>query len=292
MSNFKSKNLISSKEILEKTGISRATLNNYIKMGIIPRPIVRKSIEGFKNIKNLGYFPTSALERIEEVKRLKKSGNPIRVITEMLNEEKKYFQEIEGSRPHARYEDEIQKIKEIEPKNEIYKGKLKLTIEEIPFPAYLVNFDFEIVWITHKAEEIIFNQKVRHIEDAESRNIFKLLFKWEFHSHVQNWKDLIAYHISFVKFKFSKTWLARLYEGISSKEVDLLEKVYDNSSIYPDQLLIKDTHINLLRKDGFTEQYRVYSIFFREGIFFVYVPADELSRGVNRKLSLREETAL
>ncbi len=292
MSNFEGQNLISSKEILEKTGVSRATLNNYIKMGIIPRPIVRKSIEGFKNIKNLGYFPRSTLERIEKVKRLKKRGNSMRVITRMLNEVKKHVQEEEEIRPHARYEDEIQEIKKIRPKNEMYEEKLKLTIEEIPFPAYLINFDFEIVWINNEAEERILNQKVGHIEDAESRNIFKLLFKWEFHCHVQNWKDLIAYHISFAKFKFSKIWLARLYKGISSQEVDLLEKIYDDpSSIYPDQL-IKDTHINLLREDGSTEQYRVYSIFFREGIFFAYVPADELSRGINRRLFLREETTL
>ena len=31
--------MITSKEIIEQTGISRATLNNYIKMGILPKPI-------------------------------------------------------------------------------------------------------------------------------------------------------------------------------------------------------------------------------------------------------------
>ena len=162
MSNFEDQSLISSKEILKKTGISRATLNNYIKMGIIPRPIVRKPIEGFKNIKNLGYFPKSVLKRIEEVKRLKKRGNSMRVIVGMLNEVRKHFQ----------VEDEIQEIKKIRPKKEIYEEKLKLTIEETPFPAYLINFDFEIVWINHEAEERILNQKVGHIKDAESRNIF------------------------------------------------------------------------------------------------------------------------
>ena len=33
--------LITSKDLLEQTGISRATLNNYIKDGIIPRPLVK-----------------------------------------------------------------------------------------------------------------------------------------------------------------------------------------------------------------------------------------------------------
>jgi len=37
--------LISSKEILDQTGISRATLNNYIRVGILPRPLVQRPLD-------------------------------------------------------------------------------------------------------------------------------------------------------------------------------------------------------------------------------------------------------
>ena len=63
--------LISSKDVLRITGISRATLNNYIKMGILPRPLVGKGREDMKGVKIIGYFPLSVLDRIETVKRLK-----------------------------------------------------------------------------------------------------------------------------------------------------------------------------------------------------------------------------
>ena len=56
--------LITSKEIIEKTGISRATLNNYIKMGLLPKPIVRRPGPEQKGVKQIGYFPASVLERI------------------------------------------------------------------------------------------------------------------------------------------------------------------------------------------------------------------------------------
>ena len=68
------KNLITSKEILLKTGISRATLNNYITMGIIPRPMVMRPKDEIGRIKKIGYFPYEVLGRIETVKRLKKQG--------------------------------------------------------------------------------------------------------------------------------------------------------------------------------------------------------------------------
>ncbi|MFC1534093.1 hypothetical protein ACFL7M_12085 [Thermodesulfobacteriota bacterium] len=280
MSELESQSLITSKEILEKTGISRATLNNYIKMGLIPRPLVRRPGKEFRNIKSIGYFPRTVLDRIEEVKKLKREGKSMDVIVGILRDLKEY--EHDGdTRNGTMLQDDISEVNERSPKKEAYGAKLKLTLDDFPFPAYLIDFDFEIVWINQKAEEKILNQKVDPIKDKDSRNIFKLLFNWEFHCHTKNWKDFVAYHISFVRFKFSKTWLARLYKGISGKEVRLLEKMYDDALIYNNQA-IKDTHINFLKKDGSTDQYRVYSIFFKEGILFVYVPVDELFGGINR----------
>ncbi len=78
------KTLISSKDILLKTNISRATLNNYIRMGILPKPIVQAPLDGIKGPKKIGYFPSPALERIEKVRNLKKEGFSMESIAEKL----------------------------------------------------------------------------------------------------------------------------------------------------------------------------------------------------------------
>jgi class 3 adenylate cyclase/biotin operon repressor len=75
---------ISSIEIIDKTGISRATLNNYIKMNILPRPLVRKPMEASVRARTLGYFPPRAMDVIEQIKLLKKEGYTISVICEKL----------------------------------------------------------------------------------------------------------------------------------------------------------------------------------------------------------------
>ena len=62
---------ITSKELLEQTGISRATLNNYIKDGIIPRPLVKGADNRNLRIKRIGYFPQDVLNRIEKIKKMK-----------------------------------------------------------------------------------------------------------------------------------------------------------------------------------------------------------------------------
>ena len=73
--------MLSSKEVLEKTGISRATLNNYIASGIVPRPEVLPPGPSDGAAPRMGYFPPKIVERIEEIQRLKREGWSITQIT-------------------------------------------------------------------------------------------------------------------------------------------------------------------------------------------------------------------
>jgi hypothetical protein len=66
--------MLSSKEILERTGISRATLNNYISAGLVPRPDVLPPDPQDGGAPRIGYFPDDTIERIETIQRLKREG--------------------------------------------------------------------------------------------------------------------------------------------------------------------------------------------------------------------------
>jgi class 3 adenylate cyclase len=66
--------LLHSKELLEKTGISRATLNNYISWGIVPRPQVLPPGPHHGAAPRIGYFPEEVIKRIADIQRLKKEG--------------------------------------------------------------------------------------------------------------------------------------------------------------------------------------------------------------------------
>ncbi|MBE7941213.1 MULTISPECIES: hypothetical protein [Ramlibacter] len=66
--------MLSSKDILERTGISRATLNNYISYGLVPRPQVLPPEPGDAGAPRLGYFPDDTVERVETIQRLKREG--------------------------------------------------------------------------------------------------------------------------------------------------------------------------------------------------------------------------
>jgi DNA-binding transcriptional MerR regulator len=67
--------MLTSVALLEGAGISRATLNNYIAVGLLPRPEVRRqaAVPG-EAPTTLGYFPDWALERIRQIQQLKRDG--------------------------------------------------------------------------------------------------------------------------------------------------------------------------------------------------------------------------
>jgi len=80
--------MITSKDIIERTDISRATLNNYIKLGILPKPIVGPPPPDSRNIKQIGYFPGEVIARIDRVKLLKSRGRSMHEIARLFQEDR------------------------------------------------------------------------------------------------------------------------------------------------------------------------------------------------------------
>ena len=72
---------ISSIDLMQRTGLSRATLNNYIKSGILPRPVVKRPSDAeHSKAKRLGYFPDSVLGTLNKIIQSKKKGSSMEQI--------------------------------------------------------------------------------------------------------------------------------------------------------------------------------------------------------------------
>jgi len=66
--------MLNSKQLLAVTGISRATLNNYIALGLLPSPVVRSPGAHEGRATRLGYFENEMIERIKQVQQMKQQG--------------------------------------------------------------------------------------------------------------------------------------------------------------------------------------------------------------------------
>ena len=78
---------LTSKELLIRTGISRATLNNYVALGILPRPDVKVPAEGDGRARRLGYFPLSVVDTVNRVRELKREGMAMNEIAALVSGE-------------------------------------------------------------------------------------------------------------------------------------------------------------------------------------------------------------
>jgi adenylate cyclase len=276
---------INSKELIKKTNISRATLNNYIKAGIIPQPVIKKPADLEEKAKKIGYFPLSVLDTILNVKKLKKEGYSVEKIAINIKQH--------GLSEHVIKDDNeklifMQEKRKRTPEDfQSSKKELRFGLEDIHAPAYLVNYNYEIEWVNAEAEEKIFHQSVKSKKTADSRNIFKLFFNWEFHHSLTNWEKFIDFHVAFVKLKYSKEALEQLYSDISEREVNLLKASFDKTMTVKKEIIVQST-LTVEKKDGTKDTYRVYATFFREGIFFLYEPADYVARGAAELLLQRE----
>lgn len=286
---------ISSTDIISKTGISRATLNNYIKMNLLPKPDVKKP-EGIDiHARMLGYFPETAIEIIEEIKKLKKAGHSMEEIVgklsgsdRALRSEEKMTDEKSQPVISGKENDSFQPsdtpsanslVSEIKP--------LSLTVSNITCPAYLLNNSFEIDWLNNAAEQKIFHHKIQTIKEPSLRNIFPLLIRKGYEN--QKSRDhLINFHISFVRERISKRDLRNLYEGITQNEIEELEKRYDSVAKHPRQTVNK-VLLKLCDQAGTPISNDVYYMVFREGTLFIHVPVDNSVRGLNDLLSSRSD---
>lgn len=290
---------ISSVEILEKTGISRATLNNYIKMGIIPRPFVRKPKSPDSRAKKLGYFPRSVIDRIYTVQLMKEEGKTMEAIVKSLKEEDA-GKESQEPKDHV----ETPVIRSVQKEGNLEFGEntplsadnersdihsidgLKLTINDVQCPAFLINHEFEIEWINKEAETEIFELEVRLIREPSDRNIFKLFSRKGFLAGDKKNEDLVAYIMKFVKQKYKKNLLTKLYSGILVKEASYLENIYDSVKLI-DGFSLQETYLNICGIDSKTRSYHAYHIVFREGIFCIFAPIDSIFQGIFELLSSR-----
>lgn len=66
-------------DLSQRTGISRESINHYIRMGLLE--------EAFRTESNYRIFDGSALERLEKVKKLRLQDYPLTIIKKMLDEE-------------------------------------------------------------------------------------------------------------------------------------------------------------------------------------------------------------
>ncbi len=241
---------ISSKEVIARTGISRATLNNYIALNLVPSPAIRRPEEPGGPTK-IGYFPVWVVERIEKIQELKGAGMRMSEIAAQFMVE---GEDRESTAPEAAVDDFAYQ-----------------SIEQIVFPAILVNARWEIIWLNERAEKEFFKEPVHQIPSAANRNILQLFLKRGLVKRFVNWKDILMVHSRLAKRDLSEDLVEQICRQIDTCPIDELKELWRDTEPLQDRPITQQELV-LKPHNGKTIKHTLFSSDFREGTLLLYTP--------------------
>ncbi len=264
--------MLSSRDILHQTGISRATLNNYIALGILPRPVMRPDELGDRAQPRMGYFPDTAIDLVENVRRLKRSGKNMKQISKIL---------ANGVILPNLQEENINEKNDMgglleRPLDTCTReagiNGLRLTLDQIDSPAYMVNSRFQIEWSNSAADAQLLGLPAGLPPEIGERNVFRLLLQALSEGAPPGLDDLIRFHLAIAKNRFSKSALLTLDPNLGDSDVGAISRLYDEVEPVTARDGPQGSDIDLGKQNEAPAMHRVHATFFREGIFFAYAP--------------------
>jgi adenylate cyclase len=239
--------MISSKEVMARTSISRATLNNYIGLDLIPSPSVRPPEEPGGPTK-IGYFPEWVVERIEKIQQLKGQGMLMSQIAEHFMGEK-----AEAAAPAT------------EP-------LMCQWLDQILFPAMLVSRSWEILGLNNMAEKLLVGEKMSVLQSPAKQRFLDPSLIRELKDRFVNWREIILPHIRLAKKDLGPEILQLLYSEEDAQLQNQLRQLWNEAELLPPRpfdhqsLWVKYHH-------GGVEQYGLLSMTLPEGTLLLYPPA-------------------
>ncbi len=242
---------ISSKEVMAKTKISRATLNNYISLNLIPPPTIRRPEDPGGPTK-IGYFPEWVIKRIEKIRQLKAAGVRMSDIA-----------------AHFIYEAEESIEVPAEPRPD---HSYHYTIEELIFPAILVNHSWEVIRINKAAKELFFEKRVLESPSTTKQSIFELFFARGLQSRFTNWRELISAHMRIAKRELAEDFFDYMYREERPYPFEGIEQMWRETEVLSDHPITQQMLL-LQPVDDKAIHLTLFGAILREGTLLLFTPA-------------------
>src|SRR3989338_2810899 len=273
--------MLSSKEIIDATDISRATLNNYISLGLLSKPVVTNPGGGADGPRQLGFFPDHSIERIREIQRLKREGYSMAKIAARLGTSSQSGEtQVPSPATPPPSPPPAVNLQSIPASEAQVPSRLRGTIEDIAFPAYMVNHSFELVWFNDAARDHVFRGLDKMPPTSEGRNLFRLLAAG---GVAPDTADLLRFHVGLAKGRLSQGSFADGCHGVSPEAFTWLQDAYAAAVEEPP----KPISDGLIAMAGGIN--RAYVSLFREGIFVVLTPEDHGANSMLEFLARRDD---
>lgn len=271
--------MLSSKYLIDKAGISRATLNNYIKLGIVSKPVVSNPGLNSKGPRQLGFFPDDTVTRIATISQLKLEGYSMAEIKSRLLGHTALSPAggvtATSASPHLTGSHPVMlQMKDVDCP--------RVTIEDLPHPAYMINHNFELIWVNPQARHRLFAD-AELPSNSESRNLLRLL-----PTEGNEWNSLLRFHIALAKGRLSADNFSVACRGLDPVASAKMQAIYAEviaEAVVP----VLAAPVCLPDAAHRPTQHTAYASYFREGMLIVLQPESDVSDAIVSVLSRRDE---
>ena len=278
--------MLTSLEVIEASGISRATLNNYIALGLLPRPVVGSpGADASTRARQIGHFPDGTIALIERIKELKKRGVAMSDIARQLNLEGFEMPQTTALPETRPAKDKARAAVVSQPSADAVRavvpetGPLRLTVDQVPYPAYMVNYNMELTWYNEEARVELLGSFDKLPADIKERGVLDYLSQGCHGALPENRAAFNQLHQ-----QMGRKRLAAVLGNASFSTIGALAGVSE-SDVSP----IAELPLCLRNTDGDDAYYRVYASYFREGILVIYAHETAAHHGVLGLLERRDE---
>lgn len=260
--------MISSKELLTKTGISSATFNNYIKFGLLHRPLVMNPGSQGDGPRQLGYSPDEAEDQIRQIRRLKGEGlSMAEIVSRFVSSSAERGKSGNSDQSaHLKALPTSEQVPTIQPPT-LPGSELRLTVDEIAHPAYMLNYNFGLIWFNSAAQKAVFGGIETLPATCDERRVFRLL------ADQGASEELMRFHVRLAKVRLPATQFHVLCQGLTATTAARLQQFFTEAMVEaPRQLLHVPITLPDESNNGQLLEHTTYASFFREGIFIAAVP--------------------
>lgn len=291
--------MISSKALIDQTGISRATLNNYIQLGILPKPVVQSlsanADEGGARV--LGFFPDDALERVQAVQILKGQGLSMVQVAERLAQTDALLEvqelqletakEAVSSRPAMRpIGRSASMTSAANSRIQDVLGNLSLSLDTLTHPAYMLNYNFELTWLNEPARKEVFGFVTPPTKSTD-RNLLNLLTRPEVCLNIDDQRSLVGLLLQLASSRIAYDSLSKLVMQSDPDFMPLLDEI--TFAEEGQEQAVNEVEFFQRDQRGQIISYRVYAVYFREGILVVHAPGEERGDDLINFLTRRDQ---
>ncbi|MFZ4481351.1 MAG: adenylate/guanylate cyclase domain-containing protein [Rhodoferax sp.] len=274
--------MLSSLEVIKASGISRATLNNYIALGLLPRPQVRNpGHDSHSRARQIGYFPQDAIDRIERIKLMKKEGMTVADVVKQLSHEgfeasqaQPFEKPLFGqsfTRP-SNFSATQAPLTTPSRSTNGETGPLRLTVDKLPCAAYMLNYNLELAWYNEEARISLFGSFESLPADTKDRSVFDFFTQGAYGRNQENREALRQMH-------------QQMGRERNAREFSAPSMGVGEAAASP----ISDWPLDLISPDGERDHYHVYASRFREGVLVIFDSATEGHGDVQEMLERRDD---